>query len=194
MKTYTLSLSRWHKVAERLARSFTELTVAAKNAFNNTQINGYLGDAQIARLRDLASQHVGKLRHAFELQDALARIRQIVGEANTKTGVSKELAEYDALTRRHKLLETILAGQTTEMVNFEEMPQLPKQIVGEDRYDRSKGTIRVRMLDTKAFDALRAECDEVLSKVYALADRINDLNRERLSLELPDGIARAAGL
>lgn len=40
-RPYTLSLSRWHKVAERLARSYTELTQAARNALTNTQVNGF---------------------------------------------------------------------------------------------------------------------------------------------------------
>ncbi len=194
MKSYTLSLSRWHKVAERLARSYAELTQLAKNTFNNTQISGYLGDAQVSRLRDLSAQQVASLHRAFQLQDALAQIRQAIGESNAKAGVSKELADYDSLSRRQKLLESILTAQSTEMVNFDEMPQLPKQLVSEDRYDRSKGSVRVRMLDTEAISALRAEADQLRVKVYALADKISDLNRERLTLELSEEIAQAAGL
>ncbi|MFZ4534956.1 hypothetical protein [Propionivibrio sp.] len=194
MKSHTLSLSRWHKVAERLSRSYTEITQAARNTFINTQVNGFLGEAQVARLRDEAALQMIRLHRAFTLQDALANIRQAVGEANAKTGVSKELANYDALSRRHKYLESILAAQSSEMVNFDEMPQLPKQLVSEDRYDRSKGSVRVRMLDNEMVNSLRVEADELRIKVYALADRISDLNRERLSLDLSEDIAQAAGL
>jgi hypothetical protein len=194
MTSYTLSLSRWHKVAERLARSYAELTQVARNTFNNTQVSGYLGDAQVARLRDLSSQQMDSLHRAFRLQDALASIRQAIGNANAKTGVSKELADYDALSRRQKLLESVLTAQSSEMVDFEEMPQLPKQIVSEDRYDRSKGAVRVRMLTNDAVASLRTEADQLRVKVYALADKISDLNRERLTLEIDEEIAQAAGL
>jgi hypothetical protein len=194
MKNYTLSLSRWHKVAERLSRSYTEMIQVARGTFNNTQVNGFLGETQVARLRDQAAQQMERLHEAFKLQDAVASIRQAVGDANARTGVSRELADYDALSRRHKFLESILTAQSSDMVDFGEMPQLPKQIVSEDRYDRSKATVRVRMLDNEMARSLRAEADELRVKVYALADRISDLNRERLSLELSEEIARAAGL
>ena len=194
MKSYTLSLSRWHKVAERLARIYTELTQNARNTFNNTQISGYLGESQVDRLRDHSKAHIANLHRAFRVQDALANIRQAIGDTNAKTGVARELAEYDALTRRHKLLESILTAQGSEMVTFDEMSQLPKQIVAEDRYDRSKGTVRVRMLESEAFDTLKAEAETLRTKIYGLTDKISDLNRERLTLEISEDIAQEAGL
>ncbi|MDR3298734.1 MAG: hypothetical protein LBU43_01715 [Candidatus Accumulibacter sp.] len=194
MKSYTLSLSRWHKVAERLARIYAELTQNAKDTFNNTQISGYLGESKVDRLRELSKIQIANLQRAFRVQDALAHIRQAVGEGNAKTGVAKELADYDALSRRHKLLESILTAQDGEMVTFEEMRQLPSQIVTEDRYDRGKAGVRVRMFDAQSFAALRAEADGLRTRIYALTDRISDLNRERLTLELQEKIAQEAGL
>jgi chaperonin cofactor prefoldin len=137
---------------------------------------------------------IESLNRAFTLQDALADIRRALGEANTKVGVAKELADYDALSRRQKLIESILTAQSSEMVDFDEMAQLPKQIVSEDRYDRSKGAVRVRMLDTEAVSKLRDEAERLRVRVYALADRISDLNRERLTIDLSEEIAQAAGL
>ena len=80
------------------------------------------------------------------------------------------------------------------MVSFEELPQLPKQIVTEDRYDRSKGAVRVRMLDGDALAKLKGEVESLRAKVYGLADRISDLNRERLTIDLTEEIAQVAGL
>ena len=79
MKSYTLSLSRWHKVAERLARSYAELTQLAKNTFNNTQISEYLGDAQVSRVRDLSAQQVASLHRAVQLKDALGKRHHAIG-------------------------------------------------------------------------------------------------------------------
>jgi hypothetical protein len=194
MKSYSLSLSRWHKVAERLARNYAELTQAVRNVLTNTQVSGFLGEAQVERLQNLALQQVANLDRAFQVQDALAKIRQAIGDANARVGVSKDLADYDALTRRQKLLETILAAQTSEMVSFEEMPQLPKQILTEDRYDRSKGAVRIRMIESEAMSKLKSEVETLKAKVYGLADRISDLNRERLTIELTEEIAQLAGL
>ena len=193
-KNYTLSLSRWHKVAERLAKSYTEMTSAAKNTLNNTVVGGYLGESQAARLKGECAQARHALHSAFAIQDSLVKLRKALGEANTRAGVATELAEYDALCRRQKLLETILAAQSSDMVNMEDLPNLPKQIMVENRYDNGRGTVRVGLLDTAALSEFNEESKTLSARIYALADKISDLNRERLSLELPEEIARIAGL
>ena len=194
MASHTLSLTRWHKVAERLSRTYTELAQSARNAFTNTQVSGYLGETQVDRIRVLGGIELNNLHRAFQLQESLIQIRQAIGEANAKTGVNRELAEYDALMRRHKLLETILNAQSTDMVGIEEIQMLPKQILSEDRYDRTRGTIKVKILSSEAELDLHEEARSLLARSYALSDRISDLNRERLTLELPEDIAKEAGL
>lgn len=194
MNSYTLSLSRWHKVAERLAKTYTELTIDAKIMLTQTQVTGYYGDAQVARLREESKQARENIKNAFAIQDCLVNLRKAIGDANARTGVAAELAEYDALCRRHKLVETLLKVPTVEMVELNDLSQLPKQIVVEGRYDSNRGAVRVCMMDSEAFAELMDEEAKLSSKVYALADKISDMNRERLTVELPEGIARIAGL
>jgi hypothetical protein len=194
MKNYTLSISRWHKVAERLSRTYTELTQGVRKTYTNTQISGYLGESQIARIRELGEREVINLLRAFTLQDALILIRQAIGEVNAKTGVTYELAQYDALMRRHKLLESILSAQSTDMIGLEEILMLPQQVAKEDRYDRSSATVKVKVLSAETESDFRRQAEALLVEAYALSDKISDLNREKLSLDLPEEIAQAAGL
>ena len=194
MKNYTLSNSRWHKVAERLSRTYTELTQGVRKTYTNTQISGYLGESQIARIRELGEREAINLLRAFTLQDALILIRQAIGEVNAKTGVTHELAEYDALMRRHKLLENILTAQSTDMIGLDEILMLPQQVAKEDRYDRSSANVTVKVLSSETESDLRRQAEALLVKAYALSDKISDLNREKLSLDLPEDIAQAAGL
>ena len=194
MKNYTLSISRWHKVAERLSRTYTELTQGVRKTYTNTQISGYLGESQIARIRELGEREAINLLRAFTLQDALILIRQAIGEVNAKTGVTHELAEYDALMRRHKLLESILTAQSTDMIGLDEILMLPQQVAKEDRYDRSSANVTVKVLSSETESDLRRQAEALLVKAYALSDKISDLNREKLSLDLPEDIAQAAGL
>ena len=194
MTTYTLSLSRWHKVAERLARKHLELTQAAKNVFLNTQVSGYLGEGQVARLQSDGARALADIQKAFQVQDGVMAIRQAIGDANARVGVATLLAQHDAMSRRQKLLEAILAGQGSEMVSVEELAHLPSQVVSEDRYDRSRGQVRVRILDGSAQTELKREAAVLLAKVYALADQISDLNRERVQVELSEEVAAIGGL
>jgi hypothetical protein len=194
MKTYTLSLSRWHKVAERLSRTYTELTQNSRQTLNNTQVSGYLGEVQVARIVEQRETALANIERAFAIQDSIVVIRRELGDANARIGVSRQLAEQDALTRRQKFLESILTAQGSEMVQVEELSSLPKQIVTEDRYDRSRGQVRVGLLGASQVAEIKRQADGLLSRVYTLVDQISDLNRERLSIELPEAIATAAGL
>lgn len=192
--SYTLSLSRWHKIAERLAKTYTEMTADAKNVLTQTQVTGYFGEGQVSRLREQSRQALAGIKDAFTLQDSLVKLRQAIGEANARTGVAAELAEYDALCRRHKLLANLISVPTVEMVELEDLAQLTRQIVVESRYDSNRGAVRVSMMDGAAYNELAEEERQLSSRVYALADKINDMNRERLTLELPEEMARIAGL
>jgi hypothetical protein len=194
MPSYTLSINRWHKVAERLSKAYTELSQSARNTYVNTQIAGYLGESQVERLRESAQSEMQKLFRSFEIQDALIDLRRAIGEVNAKNGVALELAQYDALMRRHKLLEIILNSQTSDMVSLNEIAMLPNQIMGDGLYERSRSKIKVKVLENEHEDRLRKEAETLLAKAYALADRINDLNQERMTLELPEEMASVAGL
>jgi hypothetical protein len=194
MPSYTLSINRWHKVAERLSKAYTELSQSARNAYTNTQIAGFLGESQVERLRESAESEMQKLFRAFEIQDALSDLRRAIGEVNARNGVSLELAQYDALMRRHKLLEIILNAQTSDMVSLSEIAMLPNQIMGDGLYERSRSKIKVKVLENEHETRLRKEAEALLAKAYALADRINDLNQERMTLELPEEMASVAGL
>lgn len=195
MKTYTVSLTRWHKVAERLARAYGELTESARVALVDTKVTGYLGETQVQRLQEQTAEQLEALRRAFRLQDALVGIRRAIGEANARTGINAELAEHDALSRRQRFLETLLEAQTSQMVALGELDKLPAPKLPEHSYHVDQvATLPVRTLDVPAEAALRREAEELRARVYALADRINDLNRERLTLELSEEAAQAAGL
>jgi len=194
MASYTLSISRWHKVAERLSRAYTQLTQNARNTFISTKVGGYLGEPQIARLRELAQSEVEHLFQAFEIQDSLIQLRQAIGDTNARTGVSTLLAEYDALLRRHKLLDTILNSQASNMVSLNELAMLPSQVMTDGFYERSRSSVVVKVLDAETEARFSQEAETLLAKVYALADQISDLNRERLTFEVSDAIAKVAGL
>jgi hypothetical protein len=79
-------------------------------------------------------------------------------------------------------------------VSLNEIAMLPNQIMGDGLYERSRSKIKVKVLESEHEDRLRKEAEALLAKAYALADRINDLNQERMTLELPEEMASVAGL
>ena len=194
-KSYTLSLSRWHKVAERLSREYTESVFAVREGFNNTRISAHLGESQETFLEARAEQYESALERAFRLQDAVTAIRVALGDANAKHGVTGVLGEFDKINRRIKAVSAILEGQRSDMVAIGELKNLPEVFISDnDGYARNRPEIRVRMLETRLEQKLRNELEALKAKSYALGDKVNDLNRATLGIEVTEEVARLAGL
>ncbi len=191
---YTLSLSRWHKVAERLAREYTETISAVRGAYTTTTVPAWLGESQEEELHAQSRQAAERLEWAFRLQDGIAAVRKGLGDANAAQGVTAALADHDVLGRRLKVLTDLIAVQSAEMVGIDQLKNVPERLPLEpDRYDRRQG-IRVRLMDHDTLQKLRARAESVRAEYYALADQINEKNRFKMMLALPAEIARAAGL
>ncbi len=194
-KTCKLTLSRWHKVAERLSRDYTETVYKAKQALTQTRVSAYVGEGQEQALRDSVTDWKQRLERAFRLQDSVTEIRRTLGDENAKEGVTALLAEFDKLNRRQKVLTEIVEGQAPDMIGIGELKNIPQNYVANgDTYDQRRPQLRVRMLDRVELQKLQTDLDAVRAKAYALADEIAERNKATVSLELTEEVAVAAGL
>jgi hypothetical protein len=190
-----LTLARWHKVAERLSREFTDSVGSSRTCLSQTVVSAYLGDEQEQFLQQQTLNALENLQRAFRIQDTLAKIRQTVGDANVHEGISLKLAEFDKLNRRIKVLSELIESQSAEMVTPAQLRNLPRDYVADGAsYDSRRPKIRVRMLDLPALDSLQAQLDASRVRAYALADEIADLNRAKVSVALEAEMASIAGL
>jgi hypothetical protein len=194
IENYTCTLNRWHKVSERLSKEFSSLSKTAKEGLTTTSVSEYLGQQQIERLEQFRASCLEQLDKALQIQDVIARIRQALAEANERTGVSRELAEYDKLTKRASLLNAICEAQTANLIRLDELENVKNPPRSEDWRDRGQAKIPVALLHGEALAAMNRRAQETTAAMYALADRIADLNKTQVSIELPEEIARLAGL
>ena len=194
-QTYTLTLTRWHKVAERLAREYGEAVSESRSTLTQTAISAYLGEDQEEFLQTQTQAALSNLDRAFRIQDAVAHVRQLVGDANVREGVSAKLAEFDKLNRRVKALSEVVESQSSDMVSVTQLRSIPKDYVADGAsYDSKRPRIKVRMLDTQALERLADQLSNARKSAYALSDEVSDLNKAKLSIELETEVASAAGL
>ena len=194
-QTYTLTLTRWHKVAERLARDYGESISESRSTLSQTAISAYLGEEQEQFLQAQTQNALGNLERAFRIQDAVAHIRHLVGNANVHEGVAAKLAEFDKLNRRAKALSEVVDSQSTEMVSVTQLRSIPKDYVADGaNYDSKRPKIKVRMLGMQDLEKLASQLDATRKAAYALSDEVSDLNKAKLSIELETDVASAAGL
>jgi hypothetical protein len=194
-QTYTLTLTRWHKVAERLARDFGESASECRSTLTQTMISAYFGEEQEQFLQAQTQNALGNLERAFRIQDAVAHIRHLVGNANVHEGVAAKLAEFDKLNRRVKTLSEVVDSQSTDMVSITQLRSIPKDYVADGAsYDSKRPKIKVRMLGMQDLEKLASQLDAARKAAYALSDEVSDLNKAKLSIELETDVASAAGL
>ena len=194
-QTYTLTLTRWHKVAERLARDYGESVSECRSTLSQTVISAYLGEEQEQFLQTQTQNALGNLERAFRIQDAVAHIRHLVGNANVHEGVAGKLAEFDKLNRRVKTLSEVVDSQGTDMVSVTQLRSIPKDYVADGAsYDSKRPKIKVRMLGMQDLEKLASQLDAARKAAYALSDEVSDLNKAKLSIELETDVASAAGL
>ncbi len=194
-KTCTLTLTRWHKVAERLSREYTESVYATKQTLNNTKVSSYLGAEQQEALHSAAQDATERLARAFRVQDAVAAVRQALGDANVKNGVSPKLAELDKLNRRLKVVTDLVEGQGPSMISIEQLENIPADYVADgNSYDSKRPLLHVRMLSKDDLTRLKADFESIRSQAYALSDEVADLNKATLTLTVSLEVAALAGI
>jgi hypothetical protein len=193
-KTYSCTLTRWHKVTERLTKEFSALTKAAKSGLAETTVTEYLGEAQETRLIDLRDNCLKQIDSALAVQDAIVHIRQTLGAANESQGVSRALADYDKLVKRVNLFESLLSARSSEQVAIGELKAVKNPGRSEKYLDRGQPKIAVAMLEGEPLEQLQAQFSEATTTMYVQADRLADLNKWVLEIALEPEIAKLAGL
>ncbi len=193
-KTYACTLTRWHKVAERLTKEFSALTKAAKSGLAETTVTEYLGEAQEARLIDLRDNCLKQIDSALAVQESIVHIRQALGTANDSQGVSRALADYDKLVKRAKLFESLLSARSSEQVAIGELKAVKNPARSEKYLDRGQPKIAVAMLEGESLERLQAQYSDATTAMYVQADRLADLNKWILEIDLEPEIAKLAGL
>jgi hypothetical protein len=182
-------------VAERLAREYGEAVSESRSTLTQTAISAYLGEEQEEFLQTQTQTALTNLDRAFRIQDAVAHVRHLVGDANVREGVSAKLAEFDKLNRRVKALSEVVESQSSDMVSVTQLRSIPKDYVADGAsYDSKRPRIKVRMLDSQALERLADQLSNARKAAYALSDEVSDLNKAKLSIELETEVASAAGL
>ena len=196
-KQFVVSISRAHKVAERLSQLAQEAGETAKKAYLNTRVDGYAGDAQATALDLLATKADDALEAHAGYGKALADVRTAIAVANAKQGINALLSELEAVNRRTKLLKDIVGGQRTEMVAPNALEGY-KAVGGSEamryRGEEAPGRIHVRLLDAEQLAEIQAQLDSLKVRAFALSDQIADANRATVEVVMGEALAKEVGL
>jgi len=125
---YLLTLSRWHKVAERIHNALKEREANVRTTFTATTISPWNRYGVEERAALIARRAAGDLALVEAGTRAIATIRAVLARRNAELGISGRLAEVEAARRRAVLYQAVIEGQDADMVRPESLSALPSAV------------------------------------------------------------------
>lgn len=194
---YTLTLSRWHKVAERINVALKQREAELKAALTATTISAWNKEGVEEKATGIARRAAGDLALIEVGMRAVARIRAALAIRNVELGVSAKLAEAEAANRAVAVYRAIIDGQKTDMVRPESVGALPAILAEADTFGfgrRSASVVTLQIADAELVESLREKLAREQARATRLLDEVADLNREKLEIDMPSEVIEIAGL
>lgn len=193
---YALTLTRWHKVVERINAALKEREARLLAALTATAVSPWNKEGIEAKAADIAERATTDLALIEAGAAAVAAIRAALALRNAALGIAERLAQAEAANRRVKLYRELLDKQLPDMVRPCDLRHVPASIGGDDSswIRRGAGTITLAIADKEVLEELRTKLAREQARAHALLDAVADANREKLELELADGLVELAGL
>jgi len=195
---YTLTLSRWHKVAERVNAALKEREANVKTAFKATTISPWNKEGVEEKAAEIGRRAADDLALVEAGARAVAAIRAALAVRNAELGISGRLAEVEGANRRAALYRIVIDGQKPDMVRPEGVRTLPAELVGETESwgfaRRSALAVTLQTADRILVESLREKLSREQGYATRLLDEVADLNREKLEIDMPQEVIGIAGL
>lgn len=182
MQTLEVSLSRAHKIVERLNESFKNALTEAEELSSLVSITAYPSPSGIEELRNRSDRAYKAIENAQKYSEALASVRTVIAIENNKRGIDRMLARLDALNKISATLKQIVATSKKDGYLPVEVELYPKD--SSSYFNLVVNPIR----GTASAKLVVARYAEVQRDLVQLSDAISEANAPRVKLELPDNI------
>lgn len=195
---YTLTLTRWHKVAERINAALKERETDVKAALTATTISPWNKEGVEEKAAEIARRAANDLALIEAGAWAVAHVRAALAIRNAELGVSAKLAQAESANRAAALYKAIIEGQKADMVRPDSVRALPAVLAGEaDAFGFARRTAAVVTLQIANAALVESLCEKLAreqARATRLLDEIADLNREKLEIDVAQEVIGIAGL
>ena len=194
-RTFSLPLSRWHHVADRIRQIADSKSKEALTILGGTQLSNPVDQDQATALSARGQKALANIELAAKATEVVGLIRQELAQANAERGVNTLLAQAESKRRQAQIYRSVAGVDLVTKVPLEQVNKALEERGGKERefYGRSSG-VAVALVKASALDSYAMKAEELESEVASLNDTVADLNRHTISIALPEDLAKAAGL
>ena len=192
---FTFSLSRWHSISQRVRASAQAKQTEAISTLGSTTLQHAPTQAQKTALAARGARALVQIDEARQALVVEGAVRKALAEANATAGVTGLLAEIEAKRQEARLLGALLDIDLLTRVSVDEAAAAMAARANDQGLLSSRhSVVAVTLVDINALEPLREQRNMLQAEINALNDRVNDLNKQTLKLELPDALAKEIGL
>ncbi len=174
-----VSISRLHKLAERLKAKVAELNAEATAALS-AQAWRVVTQATVTRAADQADAAVVSLAAAERLSRELARIRAIVATQNERLGINVKLGLQESLNRQLTAIKGVLSGAGAGAMLRDQLE------IGQAMGDYGMSVVPMSAVQVQELKATSARLQR---EIFGLSDEVAEANATRIELELSEDVA-----
>ena len=191
-KSFTLTLTRWHHVAGRIAALAKSKLAEAEETLGHTKTENTLTEKQVKALEGRGSQALELLHGGLAAMEVVGQIRKALAQANGKHGVAAMLAEAEEKRARARALERFAEIDLLSTTHVSEVNDVLNSRGG-DNSIMYRG-VRVAVVDIDSLDFVRQTRRDLEAQASAISDQVAELNRQTMTLDLDDALAKEVGL
>lgn len=192
-ETYSVTLSRAHKLAERVRQLMNKAQQEVATLLEGVALPIDGSSAFLAELDEKESQSEVQLEKARMYSAAYAHIRHMVGMANSASGVVLALAQREHLLRQISTLKSALDTARSASMTRSYFTSLDLDKVRSSAPNAHYG-VRVRVAREDLINKLEADLAQAERDEMRLTDQLADLNAARVQLQLPLEVAQDLSL
>lgn len=184
MQVLDVTLSRAHKIAERLKDLMKDSLADAESQSEAKSFTGAPAPSELAVLSTRGASVLAALTAATSYSLEWAKVRSAIARENQKRGIDRMLADLERLNKLIITYKQVVAATKAE-------GWLPSE-VAQGTFDANAGrylTVNV-MRESATSGEIAQALQGLQSRVIQLSDEIAEANAPRVKLELPDAIAR----
>lgn len=194
MQKLSNTLTRWHKIAERITSRMKAIQSEISRSI------AYSGDVSIIEVLHLDLVKTAKVAVSDkasmyqELNNALVLIKASIAKSNASAGVSSFLVEIEGARRQIQFLES-LVNSLQSAVHVENCLELAAKANPDDsRSHMLRSHFTVRLINDDEFTTLKQNLANETRRMEGLTDKLADANASKVVIELSDSVCAELGL
>ena len=195
-RSFTLPLSRWHHIADRVRQIAESKTNEAINTLQNTTLTNVVSDVQKEALKARGMKALLAVKNAREAIEVVGVIREELAKANAEMGVNILLSSAESKRKQAQFLRKFASIDLITKVAVDDVNSVLATVTNSkdrDYYGQQKG-LSASLIDVNAFADFEMQAAALESDVASITDQVADVNRHTISILLPAELAKAVGL